>query len=475
MAVSPADADAIGRLEEVFEQAARAVVTCQAGLEQRQAPSAALVYSMPRVDLDLEFGLEWTAGRRILLRRRRTRTSLAHRLRFALVAAPRRPPPPPAAYAREILQPDFLVPGGEQKALRERLARDLARPGRWTFRPRPADDSVPGFRNRVSKESARVAASDALVYFRLPGLRVLAVRVADGSTGKKDGLYVVDPEGEVPVAVFNFDGDGVRGIRWEPLALLAARLRAWHAAGEPRERTGVAAGHGFEGPRAFVDGLLTGIGRGLSFLARPAEARPAEVEEGLLPVFYDLEGVEAAVSFAVSEADPEVRLDVAPLAAEADAGVDDVPSSLLRIAVDAAADPPRLTVELAELEFVLAGDDRRRAIDQIAAAAVDVDAVMSGGGQVRRWIADPDRQARAVVLRWFRRRERLLAIWPGRAGDDFAFACERRHGTRLRSFEPVKASGVVRSLVDDAARDVLHYAPFHRFFQAVLAWQRRGV
>lgn len=470
MAVDAVGTDAIGRLEEVFEHTARAVVACQAGLERRQPPAAPLVFSIPRVAVDLGFGLEMTAPRRILLRRRRTRTALAHHLRFALVAGPRRPPPPPAAYAREILQPDFLVPGGEQQALREILARDLARPGRWTFRPRPASDANEKFRSRMGEEGERVATSDALVYFRLPGRRVLAVRVAGGSTGEKDGLFVVDPEGETPLAVFNFDGDGVRGIRWEPLALLAERLRAWHAAGEPRERVDEAVGHGFEGPRAFVDGLLTGVGRGLRFLSQAAGD-----EEGLLPVFYDLDGVEAAVSFAVSEADPEVRLDAAPLAAEPDADVDDVPSSLLRIAVDPAADPPRLTVELAELELVLAGDDRRRAIDQLAAAAVDVDAVMAGGGRVRRWIVDPERQARAVVLRWFRERERLLAIWPGGAGDDFAFACERRRGERIRSLEPVKESGVVRSLVDDAARDVDHYAPFHRFFQAVLAWQRRGV
>lgn len=468
------DEEIICRLEEVFEHTARAAVAAQAALdEQLNPPFAAtglvrpldLVYSIPRVGVDLEFSLEVTAGRRVLLKRRLQRTALRHRLRFALLAGPRRPPPPPAVYEQEVLQPDFFVPGEEQQELRATLAAHLARPERWSFRPRPAKDSKPGFQEKVKAEGERLAASNALVFFRLPVGRTLVVRVADGSTGKKDGLFVVDPAAQVPVAIFNFQGDDEGGIRWEPLGLLAARLRQWHAAGTPRERSALSLGRGFGGARAFVDGLLTGLVRGQRFLA-------AGEEEGLLPVFYDLDGVAAELSFAVSEADPEARIERAAALAEMDDPDEDVPASVLRIAVEPRAEPPRLTLELAELELILAGDDRRRAVEQLAAAAVHVDAVMGGGG-VRRWMEDPARQERAVVLRWFHKTERLLAIWPAAPGEEFAFACERRRGERIRSLEPVKALGAVPSLVDDEKEEVLHYAPFHRFFQAVLAWQRR--
>lgn len=476
MAVAPENLDweTIGRLEEVFENVARAVVAGQVGLDALQPPHAAtdlvdpldLVYSIPRVSVDLEFSLEITANRRVLLKRHREVTALRHHLRFAFLAGPRRPPPPPRVYAQEILQPSFFLPGGEQEALRASLAAHLRRPGSWSFRPRPAKDGKRRFRKEVEAEGERVATSDAMVFFRLPAGRVLAVRVAGGSTGKKDGLFVVDPAADVPVAIFNFQGDGEGGIRWEPLGLLAASLRQWLAAGRPHERAELTLGRGFEGPRAFVDGLLTGLGRGQRYLSRPPE------REEPLPVFYDLGGVEARLHFAVSEDDPEARLERADVAARA-GGTDHVPASILRIAVDPRADPARLILELVELEFVLAGDDRRRAIDQLVAEAEHVDAVMGGGG-VRRWIEDSARQERAVVLRWFHETERLLAIWPAARGEELAFTGERR-GARIRSLEPVKAAGAMPSLVDDEDADVLHYAPFHRFFQAVLAWQRRGV
>src|SRR3712207_2955482 len=99
----PVEAPETAGARDIFEGAARAVVGAQRRLDRlaperlsrRESDAQALVYSIPRVGVEVNFALRVTSERRMLfvLRRRGKTEEQTHALRFSLVASPARPAP----------------------------------------------------------------------------------------------------------------------------------------------------------------------------------------------------------------------------------------------------------------------------------------------------------------------------------------------------------------------------------------------
>lgn len=483
----------IGELGQVLLRAATAVSEAQLWLHDftaRRDPRAGAppVLALPRVTVDLSFGLRIDKGRRAsLVRRRRTEGILTHRLRFGVVATPEPPSPGPASFLRELSHPAFLLPDGERRRWRARLAdalRSGERPERpqlpWRFPPREKREESKSFQREVAREGALVADSERMIFFRLPQDGVLAVRVAPGPSGRQDGLFVHEPQhAPRPWAIYNFEHDGAGRTHYRPLALLVESLRDWRAVGEPTTRSeATTLNAGISSLDTFQASLEDGLSKALDALS---ERRSEESPVGYLA----FETIEARVSFSLG---PERGVDLSRATTEIDPERDDLPASVVRIRIEPAAKPPRVTTELAELEYLLSGDDRRAAVDLLVEAASKEPLRAH-----RRLIEDAGRQDGAVVLRAFqKRRERLLVIWP--AGDldrgaddrreDLVFTCLRRWrggAYEIGNVRIVKGPDDPMhrfALVNDAdaadAAAEFQYRPFHRFFRAVLAWQLRG-
>ena len=447
----------IGELGQVFLQAAEAAYRFQAGLDEKE------LLVMPRASVDLSFGAQVGADRGIrLVRRRRARRLLTHRLRFDVVATPRPVRRLAGEFRREFLYPTFLLTSEEQLRWRRRLSEDLRRDElAWRFPPDQSRANRAWFRKRLAREANRIDRSRRMIFFHLPGERLLAVRVAPGGSGKQDGLFVYEPQEARPWAIYNFEDDGAGQTYYSPLALLTRGLREWRASGEPSARTTEPFDAGISSLGAFQAGLEEGLGQALSELSQRFEQAPSG---------FDFGDVEALVGFTLGER-VGVELDQAQPAVDPER--DDMPASVVRIRLEPGAEPPQSTAHLVELEYLLAGEDRQTVVDLL------VERAETDLRPYRARIEDTNHQDQVVVLRAFRRyKEHLLVIWPSAGGEDLVLACRRkwRHGRyelgRLDVLnDPGGHKGVV-ALVDSGEEHV-QYRPFHRFFRTVLAWQRR--
>lgn len=453
-------AEKIDRLESVFLGTAKAVCDAQRRLDDavplrgEHGPSAfpASYYALPRASVALSFGVRIEKRRRIFFVHRKANELLVHRLHFDVVATPQPPAPPPSSYRRVLLQPSFLLTAEEEAKRHAQLAAALQDRGQ----------NVPD--------------AKAMIFFRLPRQRVLAVRV--GRRQRGDTLYLYEPEEAEPWTSYRAAGDGKKAIHYRPLSLLAQSLRRWQETGQALQGPDSATFRGgFENLQAFHAALEDGLEEALAELSRPdGTFLRHTADAGLEPTFYDFAGIEALVSFSTGEAD----VDFTRISSEADPERDDVPASVVRIRLEPSIESPRVTTELLELEYLLVGEDRRSAIELIVEQAKPKGDL----NLYRELIEDPARQQDALLLRAFlKKKERLLVIWPADDDEDLVFGCvrdwHRREGYEIKNIKvakkPAEPVHRVTLVADEGADDEeVRYRPFHRFFRAVLAWKRRG-
>ena len=121
-------------LRSLFIQSARAVIDVQKDLDERINPAYLLrcqvnghrlFWSVPRVAIDLRFGLQVDQQKNVLfipLGKRQSELH-AHHLRFSLKALPELPPAPgdapitPDGPAVSLLEPYFLLPHADEERL----------------------------------------------------------------------------------------------------------------------------------------------------------------------------------------------------------------------------------------------------------------------------------------------------------------------------------------------------------------------
>lgn len=469
----------------VAGQARLDAVATPAYLRAAPLPGQRFFYAIPRAAFDVRFAATVDKRGRILFipRRLGTREQHTHALRFELVAVPEPPAPLAEGDTAEVVEPDFLLSRSEETRLRDLLARSLRAPagrGVWRFRD-PARDA--GLARKVRRLADEIAVATELVHFCLDDGLYLVVLV--GSKGKKDGLFLLRPEGEPRVLIDTFAGDGVRATSYEPLHLLARAVRRWLADDAEVRRwpwRPAGGGLGLADLDAFVAGVGASYRHGLGLLAREGAAAQRR-SSALLPSFYDLAGVEATVSFSIDVVDRKASLSDRPedgAAAEVD--------NQVTVRVERREGAPRLTVELEQMEFVLKGAARRRFLDQAAKAGIE-DAFAGDAvprARYRELLASDERRRGVVVFRSHRPKtfvEDLLVIWPGIDDRDFVFTCVRRGGGLeevkpvLRLGQTLAEAGPVAPEDDGPGATVIgrdQYAAFHKFFAAVLVWRRRA-
>ncbi len=515
-----------GDLGGVFDRATRAVLAAQENLDERlnpgyrrasQWPGHQLFYAVPRAAFDLSFSLTFDRKRRVLfIRRRRGRKSLTHRLRFELVAVPEAPRLPGPIAGGELVEPYFLISAADEDfwatTLIETLKAPANTPGAWRYRD-PETDAR--FESQVHREASRLAADRGmLIFFRLGEGQILVVRVkgkSGGGNALKDGLFLIRPDAEARVTVYAFAGDGVSKVSYEPLHLLALAVRRWLDGRAPDHRSpwrpSAATGLGLEDFDDFVADLERGYRGALGLLASRRDA-------SRLPSHFDLVGVEAELSFAVAAMDWKTNFrEWLGLGEEADAadekdGTEDravdrddgqeddggePAASRLSVRLGRRDGRSFLTVRLEEVEFVLAGADLERLLEQLRPLAAEVaDTLAENRGpdgapasRYRDLLRTPPLGRQVVVFRSYRQKtflEDLLIIWPGEWGGrrrDFAFTI-RRQGTRLSKIKKVLAleqplrAVTVDPLGESSVIDRRAYQAFHRFFVATGLWRRRG-
>lgn len=444
----------IDSLNEIFDDAAAAARETQQYLDSRSAEGAYAWYAIPRVSVSAKFALTKEQGGLVNVILGRTgKQQLTHELQFSLLAATKpdvkAAPAEPGFENIVVSEPPFLV-GVDDRQRLGGIVIDALRGRRFVNGRFPDDPGPAGFIAEADEfENALTSSKDQGVVFLRLGAnpeRCLIVRLAGG--GDHDGIFVVEPDAEVPVTAYDYLGSEQNAIWYEPFRFMAAAFRQWIASGLP----------GVTIPAASIPGAFGGIpfselasGLWKSYLRAEGDASASPNVPGAPVVAYALRGVAAQLAYTVPT--------------DSDDTGSPVIQSRVTLQVDAKDGLPLLRAQLVAPEFVLVNDARR----QVLAAFKQSDNVVGAGTD-------------ALVLLSYQKqpaKPRFLVIWSGEitGGDlveqrDFAFTCGMGSDGRLEDFkialpleDPVRGEATVLRK---------NYSGFHNFFHAVRVWDMNG-
>jgi hypothetical protein len=441
--------------------------------------------SVPRIDVEIAFGLETGARTKLFFWKKRGGVEARrHLLRFALVASPDAPDARTlsAAIITRILEPPFLVSETERIAAIDQLKAALKALDPVKFK---------GEILKLEKDASRV------ICLRLEPSAPRALLIARvGEKGVEgDGLFVLT-NGPVPaVEPYSWEGDDADDVALAPLNWLARTIRHWllHPHSNEETRPDLPDVGGFGTLTHFVDFLRDGYDDASRELA-DAEIWAAGSE----PHYYDLTEVEAELSYSVSGATDQKTVEFTTSEGR--------PYSLLesRVKVTIVRDgETRLRVDLLAPEFVLQGEKLRR-FTRAAAKGID-----DRSSTLLRELAAGDR-AYAELYPVFLKDQAMacgavcllsyegdtptpnfLVVWPGPYGRDFIFVCRFDEDSDeisnvkvlLRLGDDIdertalaKSTGAapgVPTAVEEGALSGREYKAFHNFFHAVEIWRAR--
>jgi hypothetical protein len=440
--------------------------------------------SVPRVDVEIAFGLDTGTRTRLFFWKKRDGVEARqHLLRFALVASPDAPDARTlrGAIRARILEPPFLVPENERVAAVEQLRAALRARDPGKFK---------GELLQLDEHASR------LICLRLepaPAPALLIVRVGDKLKG--DGVFVLT-EGPVPaVEAYSWEGDNADAVALAPLNWLSRTIRNWLLDPHSNEQTRPAlpAVGGFDTLTQFVEFLRAGYDDASRELA------DSEIwAGGSEPHYYDLTEVEAELSYSVSGTPGEKTVEFTRSEGR--------PYSLLesKVKVTVVRDTETsLRVDLLAPEFVLQGEKLRRFTRAVAKGVNDRSSKLlrelaSGDRRYAElypvFLKDPALACGAVCLLSYEGdtpTPNFLVIWPGPYGRDFIFVCGfdevndeiTNVKVLLRLGDDIDERTALAKLTDTAldlpgasgkgALSGREYQAFHNFFHAVEIWRAR--
>lgn len=514
----------VEELRGLFLWGAEAVLRTQLELDARlallsatrppQQLAAESHYAIPRTVIELSFGLQ--AGSRgpvILpfLRGDEKRELHEHRMRFSIISVPEQPPPLPRGAMDaaveptfQLIQPHFFVPLFHQPALKQRLINAL-KSKRWSF-ALPKGSEMPDEAD-VWDEADAIDKADGkdpergLVMFQLDSRPVsyLIVRVTDKS--KKDGVFVLTPDGQPEVMIYSFEDDGVDNIVYQPLHDFARTVRRWLGGADAArvdfrlEEFTATAELGISALARFASEMAQGFTAGLEFLSGTQWTQPLPQ----LPTFYDISDVEAELGYSVYFNNAAQKMEFSfgqRVSPEGEETLDEIGviESRARVRAYRLENLPRVEIELATPEFVLSGRARQLFMSAAERNAPAI-AALFGKEEAELYLQllrSEMRQRGAVIFLAYAGKtpeQKFLIIWPGAyRGEerDFVFTCELKGDDQDQpTLENIsKVMGLDEDLEDvfidfdaqaphltDLSQD--QYTPFHNFFHAARIWRFR--
>lgn len=487
----------------LFLNTTAAVVTTQKQLDGEMSldyirtcphPDQRMLFSVPRADATLRFGVEETASKTWrLLPRRSTNAGKqrqTHELEFSVVAVTERPSLLLAAEQTRIpiflSQPYFLLTSEDEAALMQRLIAALTPETRSWRAAIPPGGITPeklqkvvegefdgqgnlktkGEKHRIVDALKPENALDerGMVAFRLESSPVsfLVVRVVGKDAN--DSVFVVTPGKQPEVVIYSVDRDESKSIRFGPLFQLMQTIRrCQQGALKPtftqlseQDITGPA-NNGLAPLLPFAKDVRDGYEAAVSFLAQPDNESFMQVRDVQLTtsLYYDVTDVKAALTYSLGyENDNEVaqtrfdfQLRTDPRQNLIDIGDKASETKLIEsravISVERpTGKPAAVKVELNTPEFVLSGSARERLL-KLARKSIDAIAGAFEPNQqdYRGFLANESFQGGAVAFLSYRGKqpkEQFLVIWPGAflgRSRDFAFTCKVDQKDRSRLTE----------------------------------------
>ncbi|MEM7583731.1 MAG: hypothetical protein AAF560_10160 [Acidobacteriota bacterium] len=478
-------------LEAFVEQATRSVLAAQQRLDRAGplarpiAPGQELVYALPRAAFTIDSAIIMDK-KRVRFTRRRRQSTLSHRLGFSLVAVPEPPIPPTGSPVLELVEPAFLLSRREEEQLLSLLVDSLRDPDGWWIIDEATTRDLRSKHSRLTRRIRRLAnrlEHELMVFFRLTRGRFLVVRVQGmgkrGEKGKRDSLFVVTPDKDPKVTIYTFPKDPFSDtVSYRPFHDLAVIVRRWlrNELIEHRSPWRPSDSLGFEALDGFVQSLSRAYDSNLRLLA-------SQEDEALLPSYFDLNDVEAQLSFSVETSNGQISFRERFQAEEIDAGVAahvgaGAATSRVTLHAERRQGRPALAVHLDRIEFLPRGATRQALLDQVLAFKDQIAQRIDPAHEQRYLdlLTNAELQRGAVVFRSLQVRkvgEELIVIWPGRLGDrprDFVFSYERV-GDRIDHITKIMA---LEEDLDNITIDLKSFGAFHRFFAAVRLWRDRG-
>lgn len=511
------------QLKHLFRQTAEAVVVTQEKLDE--SLSAALPagsqpnpyfpsYSIPRTEMDFQFGLEVLTGKGIFLvplfRKGSERLERhGHRLNFSLIAVSEAPlaprgdmiSPTGTRIPIRLIQPHFLIPSKQQDALCTQLI-DAMESARWDFAfPEKGEKPTQAM---VEKEAGRIREAltpdnpeRGMVVFKLDTAppSYLIVRVTDKS--KKDGLFVFTPEPGNEALIYSFEDDKVDNIRYRALHEFALTVRHWLNGAPPAHmpftlptlggQEDTAPGLGLIALGAFTQIMAEGYLAGLQFLSQ--QNTPANAGKPL-PSYYTLTEAKAELSYSVyyDEEEQRLKFSFGPRKRPDGEEVGDETSvieSRASIRAYRSGDAPRIDVELIMPEFALSGRARQIVLDAVKESADKIASVFNeeNPGTYLSFLNGETYQRGVVILLSYKGKvpqQKFLLVWPAMylgQPRDFVFFCEMKDGNIskdsvkvvLNLEQDLQPTGVALGVEIDGDQ----YQPFHNVFHAVRIWRSR--
>lgn len=494
-------------------QTAQAVVAAQKILDEKMA--AAVVngelaqtneplYSIPRTDLELRFGLDVVNGKRLLIpflsSSSATHERHGHLLSFSLIGVPEPPDFPLSGDKVQIqgYQPPFIVSPEVEEHISRQLVQAL-RNKEWEF-ALPARGEPPT-QKRVDDEAGKIIEAltpdnpeRGMVVLNLDTVTpaYLLIRVTDKS--KKDGIFLFESQKTPPAKIYSFEKDGVDDIRYAALHLFLLTLRQWLAGGAKPvpisnhlTSTQDPSALGLPALTEFAENVFHAYIDTLQFLA---EQRNEQQVLAGLPTFYDVVNVSGELTYSVffDESAQRLRFSFGPRMRPDGTPVSDeisVVESKAFVRAFRRNDQPQVETKLMAPEFALTDEARRivlralvEAADEIAQAFDDLEPET-----YLEFIRAPAYQAGVVILLSYEGKTpkpNFLVAWPGVLQNkwrDFVFLCKLKDSkikdiTRIvglaQDIELDQVGGVEGvSITQD------QYEPFHNAFHAVRIWRSR--
>jgi hypothetical protein len=454
----------VASLDRLFLETAEAAARAQAMLDTQSLERTRL-YSIPRVDVNAKFGLDTDSHTGLigLLFGKDSQRS-THNLQFALRATPGAPDASGLESdlptdRRTVSEPAWMVSVPERRHLADVLTLAL-RMNRCTI-----EVDVPGavdfYPEADAIENALTNTDDdsiGMVFFRISAepAQYLIVRVGDaGIHNGHDGLFVLTPDAQTPVAVFDFlHSPKSSSIRYEPVGRLVTLLGPWLAAGMPGERL-----ESGNIPATFGAIPFGDLAQDL-WASYVAARQAVAAKDAARQAVYALENVTAQFAHAV------------PAAVKDDGDDTALPYIYSRVDLSIASD--RLTGKLVSPEYLLVEDARAAFLAQVAK---NVDAIVAESQESEReaWrtalSGTRSRGASLVTLSYTGGKPKnsflavTPAVWNGQ-DSSFAFTC---------SIDKDGLGDITRrkNLADDAL-DRDGYVGFHDFWHAVRIWEMTG-
>ena len=456
-----------------------------------------MLFSVPRAEATLRFGVEETASKTWRLLPRRSTNSgkqrQTHELAFSVVAVTERPSLLPSGEQTAIpiflSQPNFMLTSGDEAILMQRLLAALTPETRSWRAVIPAGGIKPeklqkvvegefdgqgnlktkGEKHRIDDALKPENAMDerGMVAFRLETSPVsfLVVRVVGKDAN--DSVFVVTPGKQPEVVIYSVDRDEAKSIRFAPLFLLMQTIRrCQQGALKPtftqlseQELAGSAlnSNNGLAPLLPFAKEVRDGYEAAISYLALPDNESFMRVATVQLTtsLYYDVTDVKAALTYSLGyETDNEVAQTRFDFQLRTDPrqnliDIDDKASETKLIesrAVITVERPtgksPQVKVELNTPEFVLSGSARERLL-KLAKNSLDAiaDTFKPNQQDYQGFLANESFQSAVVAFLSYRGKqpnEQFLVIWPGSyfgRSRDFAFTCKVDQKDRSRLTE----------------------------------------